>query len=328
VGDLIDAVTPLQARIAVDQLEGTLTRRIAEIDTQLFDVAAKLEASLDFPDEGFHFITRGEAGEGLARTTALLDALLKEGRRGRLIREGRIVVIAGRPNVGKSSLFNALVGTSRAIVTTVAGTTRDVLTEVVEIEGVPITLVDTAGVRDALDEIEAEGVRRAQEAVRASALTLLVLDGSLPLTADDERLVADVTEPRIVVVNKTDLVGVSQGLPSSPRLRRTLCSAPIVRVSATTGAGMDDLRSAIVTTLAGDDEWRDTPMVSNQRHLLCAETARDAVGRASAAIDAGATEEIVLAELADAREALEALTGRRTTDDMLAHIFSHFCIGK
>ncbi len=317
VSDLIEAVTPLQARVAVDQLEGTLTRRVAEIDAQLFDVAAKLEASLDFPDEGFHFITRDEAQRGLATGRDALDALIADGARGRLIREGRLVVIAGRPNVGKSSLFNSLVGTSRAIVTTVAGTTRDVLTEVVDINGVPITLVDTAGVRDALDAIEAEGVRRAQDAVRASALTLLVLDGSMPLTPDDERLLADVPEPRIVVLNKSDLGG-AQGLTS----------VPLVRVSATSGMGLDDLRTAIVSSLSGVEQWRDTPAVSNQRHLLCAQTARDAVGRASAALDAGATEEIVLAELSESRDALEALTGRRTTDDMLAHIFSHFCVGK
>jgi tRNA modification GTPase len=317
VGDLIEAVTPLQARVAVDQLEGTLSRRVAEIDAHLFDVAAKLEASLDFPDEGFHFITRDEAQRGVVVCRDALDQLIAEGARGRLIREGRLVVIAGRPNVGKSSLFNALVGTSRAIVTTVAGTTRDVLTEVVDINGVPVTLVDTAGVRDASDAIEAEGVRRAQDAVRASALTLLVLDGSMPLTPDDERMLENVPEPRIVVVNKTDL-GASQGLMLEPA----------VRVSATSGVGMDDLRSAIVTALSGVEQWRDTPSVSNQRHLLCAQTALEAVGRAGAALDAGATEEIVLEELSGAREALEALTGRRTTDDMLAHIFSHFCVGK
>lgn len=332
VADLIEAVTPLQARVAVDQLEGTLTGRIAAIDAGVFDVAAKLEASLDFPDEGFHFITRDDAQRGLAECRDALDALIADGARGRLIREGRLVVIAGRPNVGKSSLFNALVGTSRAIVTTVAGTTRDVLTEVVDINGVPITLVDTAGVRDSSDAIEVEGVRRAQDAVRASALTLLVLDGSEPLTADDERLLDDVAEPRIVVVNKSDIAeadlfgaqglqpqGDSQGL-------KPLCSR--MRVSATSGAGLDELRSAIVTSLSGVDQWRDTPAVSNQRHLQCAEDARAAIKRASDAAAAGATEEIVLVELTEARTALETLTGRRTPDDVLAHIFSHFCVGK
>jgi tRNA modification GTPase len=320
VADLIEAVTPLQARVAVDQLEGTLTKRIAEIDAQLFEVAAKLEASLDFPDEGYHFITRDDARTGLEQSEALLDALLKDGRRGRLIREGRLVVIAGRPNVGKSSLFNALVGTGRAIVTPVAGTTRDVLTEVVDINGVPITLVDTAGVRDALDEIEAEGVRRAHEARQIAALTLVVLDGSQPLDADDLALVSDVPEPRIIVVNKSDKVQEWSRIEGA--------SSAVMRVSAKSGDGLDELRKTIVASLSGHEDLRDTPMVSNQRHLQCAQTARDAVARASVAIEAGATEEIVLAELWDARQALETLTGRRTADDVLAHIFSHFCIGK
>jgi tRNA modification GTPase len=322
VADLVEAVTPLQARVAVDQLEGTLTQRVAEIDAQLFEVAAKLEASLDFPDEGFHFITKDEARAGLAQSMALLEALLDDGRRGRVIREGRMVVIAGRPNVGKSSLFNALVGSGRAIVTPIAGTTRDVLTEVVEINGLPITLVDTAGVRDALDEIEAEGVRRAHEARDAAALTLVVLDGSQPLTAADTEIFDVVHEPRIIVMNKSDLAGSPGGQGLKP-----LCSV-VLAVSSRTGDGLDELRRAIASALAGVDDLRDTPVVSNQRHLQCAQAARDAVARAVELADAGATEEIVLAELADARTALELLTGRRTPDDVLAHIFSHFCIGK
>lgn len=325
VADLIEAVTPLQARVAVDQLEGTLTKRVADIDTQLFEVAAKLEASLDFPDEGFHFIGRDEATAGLRTTLSSLDALLADGRRGRLIREGRLVVIAGRPNVGKSSLFNALVGTGRAIVTPVAGTTRDVLTETVDIDGVPITLVDTAGVREAVDEIEAEGVRRAHEAFSVAALTLVVLDGSQPLTDEDRAILDVVREPRIVVANKSDLD--AQGL----KPLRSIDGGPGLQpraVSSRTGEGLDALRHAIIAALAGTDDLRDTPLVSNQRHLQCAATAREAVARAIAAAEAGATEEIVLAELTDARQALEWLTGRRTPDDVLAHIFSHFCIGK
>jgi tRNA modification GTPase len=325
VADLIEAVTPLQARVAMDQLEGTLTRRVATIDADLFDVVARLEASLDFPDEGFHFITRDEVLSGLGRAQDALARLLADGRRGRLIREGRLVVIAGRPNVGKSSLFNALVGSGRAIVTPIAGTTRDVLTEVVDINGVPITLVDTAGVREALDEIEAEGVRRAQDAVQISALTLVVLDGSEPLTADDERLLGTLTTPAIVVINKEDVRVEGSQVHDLSQAER---SRPTCRVSAKTGAGLDELRLAIVSALAGAEELRDAPAVSNFRHLLCAEAAHDAVTLAMDAARAGATEEVVLAGLADAREALEALTGHRTPDDVLTHIFSHFCIGK
>ncbi len=329
VADLIDAVTPLQARVAMDQLEGTLTRRIAGIDTSVFDVVAKLEASLDFPDEGFHFISRGEALTGLVDARGALAELIADGRRGRLVREGRLVVIAGRPNVGKSSLFNALVGTGRAIVTPVAGTTRDVLTEVVDINGVPITLVDTAGVREALDEIEAEGVRRAHDAVQIAALTLIVLDGSVPLTEDDEKLLAAITSPSIVVVNKSDVFGArTVGAQGLQPLGRSQGLKPLCSISAKTGEGLDELRRQIVLALAGTNEWRDTPAVSNQRHLQCAESAHAALERAIAAAESGATEEIVLAELSAARDALETLTGRRTPDDVLAHIFSHFCIGK
>lgn len=325
VADLIDAVTPLQARVAVDQLEGTLTNRVREIDVHLFEVAAKLEASLDFPDEGFHFIGRDGATAGLKTTLSSLDALLADGRRGRMIREGRLVVIAGRPNVGKSSLFNALVGSGRAIVTPVAGTTRDVLTETIDISGVPITLVDTAGVRESTDEIEAEGVRRAREAFQVAALTLVVLDQSQPLTDEDHAILQVVREPRIIVANKSDLA--SSDVAASD-IGQGLQPCRVMPVSSRTGEGLDHLRQAIITALAGSEDLRDTPLVSNQRHLQCAQTARDAVARAIAATDAGATEEIVLAELSDARQALEWLTGRRTPDDVLAHIFSHFCIGK
>ncbi len=329
VADLIDAVTPLQARVAMDQLEGTLTRRIADIDAAVFDVVARLEASLDFPDEGFHFISRADVHAGLSLARSALEQLTADGRRGRLVREGRLVVIAGRPNVGKSSLFNALVGAGRAIVTPVAGTTRDVLTEVVDINGVPITLVDTAGVREALDEIEAEGVRRAHDAVQIAALTLIVLDGSAPLTEDDEKLLDAITSPAILVVNKSDVFGAgSLGAQGFEPLGLSQGLKPLSFISAKTGEGLDDLRRAMVQALSGTDEWRDTPAVSNQRHLRCAEAAQAAVIRAMAAAESGATEEIVLAELTDARAALETLTGRRTPDDVLAHIFSHFCIGK
>lgn len=315
VADLIHAVTPLQARIALDQLEGTLTTAVHTIDARLFDVVARLEASLDFPDEGFHFITRTETVSDLEGVRASLRKLLTDGRRGRLIREGRMVVIAGRPNVGKSSLFNALVGTSRAIVTPLAGTTRDVLTEAVDICGVPITLVDTAGLRESTDVIEEEGVRRAEEARQVAALTLLVLDASQPLGVDDRRLLADMAGLRVIVANKADL-------PAQWTLGEAL------PVSATTGAGLDALRTTIVTALSGSDDWRDPPMVSNQRHLQQVEVALTAVDRCLELLAQGATEELVLAELTDARDAIESLVGRRTPDDLLRHIFSRFCIGK
>ncbi len=188
VRDLVEAVTPLQARAAMDQLEGTLTSEIARIDGALFDLVARLEASLDFPDEGFHFITRDRTMTELRDVRTNLVALVAAGRKGRLIREGTIVVIAGRPNVGKSSLFNALLGSGRAIVTEIPGTTRDLLTERVDIGGIAVTLVDTAGLRATADVIEMEGVARAEGAQRVAALTLFIVDSSAAIAEDDRRL--------------------------------------------------------------------------------------------------------------------------------------------
>jgi tRNA modification GTPase len=324
VADLIDAVTPLQARVAFDQLEGTLTDAVHTIDARLFDLVAKLEASLDFPDEGFHFITRNAAVADLESVRQELRRLAGDGRRGRLIREGRLVVIAGRPNVGKSSLFNALVGSNRAIVTPLAGTTRDLLTEQLDVCGVPVTLVDTAGLRTSTDAIEEEGVKRAERARETAALTLLVLDSSRPLTDDDARLLSGVSDAYLVVANKADLESAWQIGDV------TANGAQVLRVSATTGSGLDALRTAIVTALSGStgDDWRDPPRLSNLRHLQQVEHALMAVERSLAELRAGATEELVLAELGDARQALESLTRTRTSDDLLVHIFSRFCIGK
>ncbi len=163
VRDLIDAVTPLQARAAFDQLQGTLTQTIGEIDAALFDLIARLEASVDFPDEGYHFVEPGAVDATLDGLIDRTDQLIAAGKRGRIVREGAQVAIVGKPNVGKSSVFNALVGTSRAIVTDVPGTTRDLVTEDVELEGLRITFVDTAGLRETTDRVEAEGIERARQ---------------------------------------------------------------------------------------------------------------------------------------------------------------------
>src|SRR5919198_1267568 len=207
VGDLIDAVTPLQARVAFDQLQGTLTARLAAMEARLLDLIARLEASLDFPDEGYHFITAGETSREINGIVSALDALLADAKRGRMIREGLTAVVVGRPNAGKSSLFNRLAGSDRAIVTEIPGTTRDLLTERVDIGGVPFTLVDTAGMRAAADDaIEEEGIARARQARDIADVLVVVLDGSVPLADSDYELLASTaTQPRVVVASKSDL---------------------------------------------------------------------------------------------------------------------------
>jgi tRNA modification GTPase len=306
----------------MDQLEGTLTGVIRRIDAALFDLAARLEASLDFPEEGFHFITRSETLAALGGIRGDLERLARDGRTGRVVREGRMVVISGPPNAGKSSLFNALLGADRAIVTNVPGTTRDVLSERVDIGGVAVTLVDTAGLRDASDAIEAEGVRRARDAQTVAALTVLVLDRSTPLPDTVEDLLTAVAATPLVVVNKADLAAAW----TLECLRRP--GLEIVETSVLTGAGLDDLRRRLVAALVNREDLRDAPAISNVRHLALVDEARDALDRSARALEAGATEELVLAELAAARRSLEAITGSRTPDDLLAHIFASFCVGK
>jgi tRNA modification GTPase len=317
VADLVDAVTPLQARAAFDQLEGTLTDAIRALDTELFDLVARLEASVDFAEEGYHFIEPPQLVAALDAIIARTSALLSEGRRGRIVREGLQIAIVGKPNVGKSSLFNALAGASRAIVTDVPGTTRDLVTEVVDLDGLRVTLVDTAGLRPTTDIVEAEGVARAARARDAADLVLVVLDGSRPLDAGDRRIVEDTEgRARVIVSNKAD-IGRDE-------------STDFLTVSVRTGEGLDALRAALAAALDVDTR-RDPPAITNIRHIALLERTHDALNRARAAAGADGqrlSEEFVLADLQDARVALEEISGRRTADDVLAEIFSHFCIGK
>ena len=324
VADLVDAVTPLQARVAFDQLEGTMTGRIADVDRRLLDLTARLEASLDFPEEGYHFIEGAEVARAIRPVREQLRALLAGAAAGRLIREGCQVVVLGRPNVGKSSVFNRLLGASRAIVTPVAGTTRDLVTETMDLDGIAVTLVDSAGIRMSVDPIEAEGVSRARQASGVAAACLVVVDRSEPLCADD-RVVLEETSatPRVVVINKLDRPGAwpASALPLDGETSQ-------VEVSARTGRGVDRLRRELRRVLVGETGSRETPMVANIRHVELLERAESSVVAAAAAAERGAAEEFVLEDLARARSALEELTGKRTPDDVLAHIFERFCIGK
>jgi tRNA modification GTPase len=312
VNDLIDAVTPLQARAAFDQLNGTLTSAIAAIDATLFDLIARLEASVDFSEEGYHFIEPGglvQAIDGLLDQTS---SLLGAARRGRMIREGLQIAIVGEPNVGKSSLFNALAGASRAIVTDVPGTTRDLVTEVVDIGGLRVTLVDTAGLRDTDDPVEVEGVARARQSMTAADLVLLVEDRSHPRSRR-----AFIESRVLYVANKTDLIPLWDD-------DRAVC------VSATTGAGLEELRHRIVAAI-DFDPLRDRPAMTNVRHIALVDRAQGALLRArdAARAEGGSlSEEFVLADLAEARAAFEEISGRRAPEDLLEHIFARFCIGK
>jgi tRNA modification GTPase len=327
VRDLIEAVTPAQARAAFDQLEGTLTTAIAGIEAEIFDLRARLEASLDFPDEGYHFVEPAGATAALGTVKERIEHLLADASRGRLLREGAQVVILGAPNVGKSSLFNALLNANRAIVTPIPGTTRDLITERATIGGLSLALVDTAGVRPAADLVEREGVARAHGALSVAELAIVVLDRSREID-DNDRAVLEATSSRrrVIVVNKIDL-------PPRWRIGGEACvpSRSAIEVSVRTGDGLERAIDAIGRALLNGEERRDAPIVTNVRHVALLEQARAAVVRASDALDdskGALPEEFLLADLQDASERLQQITGRRTSEDLLRHIFERFCIGK
>ena len=332
IGDLVAAVTPLQARVAFDQLEGTLTTAIGRLDRDLFDLVARLEASLDFPEEGYHFIDAVAAGREADALASRIEELLATSARGRLIREGCTVVVLGRPNTGKSTLFNRLCDAPRAIVTEVPGTTRDLVSETIDLEGIAVTLVDTAGLREPEDRVEAEGVRRARGALGAAVAVIVVLDGSRPLEADDRALLTEVADRRrLVVVSKRDLPA-RWGVDAIDADRR---GAPVVETSLLgDGEAVGRSTSAVRTTLAhvigsgGCEPLRDWPAISNIRHVRLLEASREALRRAARAAAEGAAEELLLADLQEARRMLEDVAGRRTPDAVIERIFESFCIGK
>ena len=290
------------------------------IEAQLFDVIARLEASLDFPDEGYHFVGPREASESLAALVGRIDMLLAQAARGRLVREGAQVAIVGAPNVGKSSLFNALLNANRAIVTAVPGTTRDLLTERAEMGGLSLALIDTAGMRDTTDIVEQEGVSRALGTLDVADLILVVLDRSRPLGSEDLDLLAATTGKRRGGRRQQDRFGKLRGVGNR---FPTPSSCP-----STPGAGMDALVSGISDALNAGDVLRDRPAITNVRHAALLDRARASLVRAATALDEGIAEEFPLIDLQDAASALQEIRGRRTSEDLLRHIFEKFCIGK
>lgn len=322
IADLIEAVTPAQAQVACEQLQGGLTREIAALERDLFGLLAQLEAAIDFPDEPDAAAWREGVGQALAGMVARVGALLRGASRGRVLREGRYVVIVGPPNSGKSTLFNALLGSERAIVTATPGTTRDLLTERSDLQGVPITLADTAGLRDADDQIEREGVTRASAAARAADLLLVAVDRSAPCPSVAAILGADASRtPRVVAATKSDLPVAWDLSALGPQER-------VVAVSAATGLGVEDLEAAVVDALTGGDGRDEPPRVSNVRHVSLLDRAQAAVLRAAETLRVGGGEELVAADLREALEALQEVTGERAPDAVIEEIFARFCVGK
>lgn len=330
--DTIQAKTAGSLRLAQEQLRGRLSQEVNRLRDRLIGLLAHVEAGIDFTEEDLTFISSDELSGGLRRTMASIHRLVESGREGRILREGATVAIVGRPNVGKSSLMNALLQQDRAIVTPIAGTTRDILEEVLNIRGVPVRLLDTAGLRQTQDLVEQEGVRRSRQAMDQAQLLLVLLDGSLPLTGEDRALLAEPCDkPRLLVVNKSDL---PQELDEA-ELKAVLCSQPqpqpasVLRISAMTGEGLDGLRDHMRRALLREDfEPGDSAMVTRLRHQASLGKAGEALARALESVESGLSGEFVAMDLRAGIEALGEITGAVTTEDILDRIFRDFCIGK
>ena len=328
VADLIDASTEAAARSAARSLDGAFSREIARLAEAIVELRLLVEATLDFPEEEIEFLERAGARVRLADAKAQVAAVLATARQGALLHEGMRVVLAGQPNVGKSSLLNALAGAELAIVTDIPGTTRDKVGETIQIEGVPVHVTDTAGLRDAADAVEAIGVARSWSAIGAADAVVFLRDltriGEPDYDAGErrivERLAAEVPAARIVeVLNKADAV---DPVPSAARGTGALV------VSARTGAGLGDLRAALLGR-AGWDPAGEGVFHARARHVDALRRAAlhlDAAERHAAAGDQAL--ELVAEELRAAHDALGEITGRFTADDLLGAIFGRFCIGK
>ncbi|HTA50897.1 MAG TPA: tRNA uridine-5-carboxymethylaminomethyl(34) synthesis GTPase MnmE [Verrucomicrobiae bacterium] len=315
VRDLIDSQTLYQAKIAAQQLEGALSRRLQPVKQKLIELIAVLEAGIDFAEDDVSVLPDATILERIAAVLEPLQQLAASFAYGKIVHQGLTLAIVGRPNVGKSSLFNRLVERERAIVTATPGTTRDLVSETVALGGIPIQLVDTAGIRHALDEAESIGIRKSMEALADADLVLVVLDASRP-DEDTELLRHAEGRPAIVVGNKCDL-GIAVRYP------------PLLYASALTGEGITELRAEILRHIGGETGAQaETGFLTNVRHQSLVQESIAALNAASIAVDAEVPHEMLLLDLYSALQPVDAITGASTTDDILNLIFSKFCIGK
>jgi tRNA modification GTPase len=328
VRDLIDSQTLYQAKVAAQQLGGALSQRLQPIKQKLVELIAVLEAGIDFAEDDVSVMADAAILDRIAAVRAPLEQLSSTFAYGKIVHEGLTLAIVGRPNVGKSSLFNCLVERERAIVTATPGTTRDLVSETVAIEGIPVKLVDTAGIRDALDEAESIGIRKSMEALADADLVLVVVDASQGETADDAELLRQAeSRPVIVVGNKCDLRTVKT--PTSPNPGEKWGTRASVRTSALTGEGIAELRAEILRHIGGEGGSQiESGLLTNVRHQGLIQNSLAALDVAQNALAAKVPHEMLLLDLYNALRPLDAITGATTTDDILNLIFSTFCIGK
>ncbi len=325
IADLIDATTEQAARNALHSLQGAFSARIHELVEALIRLRIYVEAAIDFPEEEIDFLSDGHVAREFEHIEERLAAVFREARQGALVRDGMRVVIAGRPNAGKSSLLNALSGRESAIVTSIEGTTRDVLREHIHIDGMPLHIIDTAGLRDSPDEVEQIGIQRAWEEIRQADRILLLVDAR---STDEQRpevlwpeFVAQLPDPAklTLIRNKVDLTQESAGFLNS--------TGNVLGISAVTGAGMDTLKQHL-KDIMGYQQTGESGFTARRRHLDALERAQDYLRAGKAQLHGYAAGELLAEDLRQAQNALSEITGEFTPDDLLGRIFSSFCIGK
>ena len=328
IRDLIEAQTDSALRQATRQLKGEISNRLGPVEQDLLNIIVRLESSLEFVEDDLPAIASREILDSLEKVRVELSRLAGTFAAGKLLRDGVKVAFVGRPNVGKSSLFNRLVGHGRAIVTAIPGTTRDTLTESIGMNGVPVLLIDTAGIRSSSNEIESMGVERARREAADADLLIVVVDGSEDLRDEDELVLAEVANVRcIVALNKSDLPTFSLAR-FDERIGPLPNCAALVSVSAKSEAGLDSLRAAILQPFANGDVRSEGLLITNARHHDLLVRAIEAIASAERLLEQRASEELILVGLHSALRNLGEITGETTTDEILGQIFSTFCIGK
>lgn len=326
IADLIDASSEQAARSALNSLQGVFSTRVNSLVDALIHLRIYVEAAIDFPDEEIDFLSDGKIEAQLNQVMHSLDEVRAEARQGSLLREGMKVVIAGRPNAGKSSLLNALAGREAAIVTDIAGTTRDVLREHIHLDGMPLHIIDTAGLREAGDEVERIGIERAWNEIEHADRVLFMVDGTTTDATDPAALWPDFIArlpahlPVTVVRNKADVTGEQQGIEEVSRYS-------LIRLSARTGEGVDILRTHLKKSM-GFETHLEGGFLARRRHLQALEQAAEHLQQGKMQLLGPMAGELLAEELRLAQQSLSEITGDFTSDDLLGHIFSSFCIGK